>query len=757
MTEVRLPLYRRAPNRHVIPYLVLLISVLASSATAYFMARAASIHERGRFDSAARDAHSAIQTRIETYLALLRSACGLFGASDEVRRDEFEAFADRLDLRRRYPGIQGIGYSARIRAGELPAFVAWARRQGIPGFHVWPETPRPEYHSIIYLEPLDRRNEAAIGYDMFTEPTRRAAMERAAATGLAAASGRVTLVQEIESRKQPGFLIYLPVYAKGMPTGSTDQRLAALRGFVYSPFRAGDLLSNLFVSDQEPVVDVQVYDLHAGRKASLLFDSRSGDAGFEPRFTRSDRIEVASRPWTLVVTSRPLLEQSAERRMAWWTFFTGLALSVALFGLLRSEVTARDAAEHAADTLQQSQDALHSSARELERVVAAEREAHAEAAEANRLKDEFLATLSHELRTPLGSILGWATMLRQGRLAKQQQERALDVIERNARSLAELVDDLLEVSRIVTGKLHLDPRIVDIAPSIEAALDAVRPMADAKGVVLEWRPRSLGRVFGDPDRIQQVAWNLLSNAIKFTPSGGRVVAVLDEEHREVVLTVADTGIGIAPAFLPHVFERFRQADSSTARRHGGMGLGLAIVRHLVEAQGGTVSVESAGEGAGAAFTVRLPSRRMASEERAARDGSEPNRGKDNRPLGDARVLVVDDEPDARDLVGAVVESGGGRPVLSASAADALDALRSGRFDLIIADIGMPGVDGLDFMRAVRALPGEAGGQVPALALTAYGRAEDRLRALDAGYQAHMVKPARPDDIMDAAAALIAGR
>jgi signal transduction histidine kinase len=750
------PIFRRAPSRQVVPYLVLALCVVASAATAYIASRTADVQEQLRFDNATRNVREAAQTRIETYLALLRAEAGLFTAVDEVRRDQFQAFAARLDLRGKYPGIQGIGFTTRVTAHELPVLVASMRAQGLPDFHVWPSDARPEYHSIIHLEPLDRRNAAAIGYDMYTEATRRAAMDKAARTGTAAASGKVTLVQEIEGQKQPGFLIYLPVYRRGMPLGSDAERSAALRGFVYSPFRAGDLLSHLFAVGDQRGVDVQVFDLHRDRPESLLFDSRDGNRDHEPRFVSPVRVDVAGRPWWIVVSSRPVLEQSPERAMAGWTLATGFALSLALFALVRLEVRARTSAEGAADSLQRSQAALHESATELERVVAAERVAHTEAAEANRVKDEFLATLSHELRTPLNAILGWATMLREGRLNPEQRSRALDVIERNARSQAELVDDLLDVSRIITGKLRLEAKPIDAAPAIEAAVDSVRPMAEAKGVQLEWRQETRGRVLGDPDRIQQIAWNLLSNAIKFTPSGGRVVASVRARDAQVEFAVTDNGVGIDPAFLPHVFERLRQADSSTTRQHGGLGLGLAIVRHLVEAHGGTVRAESAGLGHGTTFIVTLPLRQTS---KAAASGQRTPRGSltGQRQLLDARVLVLDDEADARDLISAIVQDRGGLVVQAASAGDAMDAMRSASVDLIIADIGMPGRDGLDFIRDVRSLPSDSGGSVPAIALTAYGRPEDRERALNAGFQVHMVKPVPPQDIVAVAEELLRGR
>lgn len=740
--------------RGSVPFLVLAVCLLVTAAVVYFIGLTVEVQERMRFDNAARRARTAISTRMETYLALLRAEVGLFAASVEVTRDEFAEFADHLELRRRYPGSQGVGYSIRVMPRELPRLVASMRAQGVPNFRVWPDTPRSEYHAIIYLEPLDRRNAAAIGYDMYTEPTRRVAMERAARTGMAAATGRVTLVQEIEGERQPGFLVYLPVYEKSAALSTEAQRMEALRGFVYSPFRAGDLLSNLFPLEPEREVDVQVFDLHRGDSPSVLFDSQRGQPQRDPKFISRDRLEVAGRPWLLVVSSRPVLERSPERTLAWWTLVGGLVLSLALFALVRSEMRARAQAELASESLRASEAAVQQTAQALERMVEAERAAHVAAAEANRAKDEFLATLSHELRTPLNAILGWATMLQTRRLAPDQQERAVTVIERNARSQAELVDHLLDVSRIVTGKLPLDLKAIDLAPSIQAAVDAVRPMAEAKGVALEWVAEARGPVLGDPDRVQQVAWNLLTNAIKFTPAGGVVTSVLRTVEGHVEFTVRDTGIGITREFLPHVFERFRQADSSTTREHRGLGLGLAIVRYLVEAHGGSVTVDSEGPGRGSLFSVRLPVRAetrpaLAAASRAPE--AEPPQGQ----LEGVRVLVVDDEADTRELVATVLRSHGASPTQAGSTSEAMARLAADRFDVILADIGMPGEDGIELIRRVRGLPPGEGGRLPALALTAYGRSEDRQRVLDAGFQAHLVKPALPAEIVFAIAGLVA--
>jgi len=393
-----------------------------------------------------------------------------------------------------------------------------------------------------------------------------------------------------------------------------------------------------------------------------------------------------------------------------------------------------------------SKEALKRSEERLRVVFNSEREARAVAEEASRLKDEFLATVSHELRTPLAAVLGWTHLLRGGRLDEKASAHALETVERNARSQNQLIEDLLDVSRIITGKLRLDVRAVAPAEVIEAAVEAVLPAAGAKDIRLDKiLDTGVSSISGDPSRLQQVVWNLLSNAIKFTPRGGRVHVRLERVNSNVEISVSDSGDGISPEFLPYVFDRFRQADGSTRRQYGGLGLGLAIVRHLVELHGGTVRADSAGEGQGATLTVRLPLvpiyQRDSGAERvhpAASDAHRPVEYPDK--LDGLKVLVVDDERDTLALIEELLTQCGAEVFTASSSAEALELLRDLTPGIIVSDIGMPGEDGFEFIRKVRELPPERGGRIPAVALTAYARAEDRLRVLRSGYQMHVAKP-----------------
>jgi CheY-like chemotaxis protein/nitrogen-specific signal transduction histidine kinase len=378
---------------------------------------------------------------------------------------------------------------------------------------------------------------------------------------------------------------------------------------------------------------------------------------------------------------------------------------------------------------------------------------YSEAHEANRIKDEFLATISHELRTPLTAILGWAQMLHGGKLDETTAQRAVNSIERNAKSQAHLIEDLLDISRIITGKLRLDVRPVDLAPIIETAVDGVRPAADAKDIrLLKVIDERAGLISGDPDRLQQVLWNLLSNAIKFTPRGGRVQVRFERVESYAQITVSDTGQGIHADFLPYMFDLFRQADSTITRTHGGLGLGLAIVRRVVEMHGGSVQADSDGEGQGATFTVTFPLTGLRPIEEAGADSTHHGALMhgllfDGAPaLKGLHVLVVDDEPETRELLVTVLSKCGAEVKASASAKDAIEALKQWPADVLVSDIGMPGEDGYDLIRKVRAMEPERGGRIPAVALTAYARAEDRLRALSAGFQMHVPKPVEPVEL-----------
>lgn len=396
---------------------------------------------------------------------------------------------------------------------------------------------------------------------------------------------------------------------------------------------------------------------------------------------------------------------------------------------------------------------------EREELLKSERAARSEAEAASRLKDEFLATVSHELRTPLNAMLGWTSLLRAGNLGSEEMPRALEVIERNARSQAKIIEDLLDVSRIITGKLNLEIKQFDAAGLIKAVIESVAPAAAAKEINIRQNIVAGDNfIYGDAARLQQVLWNLLTNSIKFTPPGGRIELKLHREDSNLIIAVSDTGKGIAAEFLPHVFDRFRQADGTTTRHFGGLGLGLAIVRHLVEQHGGTVAVASDGENKGATFTIKLPfAASLQTKSEPLQNSVQPPENGCPKPangLDGLNILVVDDEIDTLEMLKIFLESSGAKVTAANSVAEALENLQTDLPDVIISDIGMPGVNGYQFMENIRELSPERGGKIPAVALTAYARNEDKQRALRSGYQTHVAKPVEINSLVSTIASVV---
>jgi PAS domain S-box-containing protein len=1049
-------------GRRLIPYLVLAIGMLFTLMVSYRLAKVTEAEDGARFQGVVTEVHTSIESRLETYKALLLAGTGLFAATESVDANEFRSFVKSLSLAEHYPGIQGIGFSIRLRPDERNAFVAAMRRDGQVNFDVWPATDRDEYHSIIYLEPQNERNRVALGYDMFTDSVRRAAMERARDTGLPALSGHVTLVQEIDpNNRQAGFLIYAPVYRNDLPTTNETERREALVGFVYSPFRADDFLRGVVSGKSYDDIEFQIFDGTEPKPENLLHDSTVA-AGLarttgQPRFVATTRLDVAGRPWTITYASRPGFNLSYVRSWVPYTFLAGTLLSVLFFVVARSQTRARDKAERSEaemresearvrqtlaerqraedavregeeryrelvenandivftldlegnvrsvnkavqsitgyaqnellamnmkdfltptsaesarkmterklageertnyevdvqtkdgrlltleissrlamsggkptgvqgvardiTTRRQAEEALRQAdqralseyerllervaglaqtlgtARDLlaifrglkefalasvpcnglfvslydpirdvrtacygwaddeeidtselppmpvtstgpnsravrtnqvvitndymsetlghpavlvgpdnglrpqsslsapmsvmgrivgaievqtyqkaayrdedatamrmaanltavaiENVALLEREstARANAEESNRLKDEFLATVSHELRTPLTAILGWSRMLESDSLDNDMARRAIDTIKRNAKSQAQIIDDILDVSRIITGNLYLELNPLELESVLEAAVNVVRPTAEAKGIQLELDFEEPVAVSGDTNRLQQVFWNLLSNAVKFTPSGGKVNVNLRRIDSEAEITVTDTGQGITAKFLPFVFDRFRQADSTSTRQHGGLGLGLAIARHLIEIHGGAIEAKSLGEGQGATFIVRLPlvgSRVVAPPDEPA--GVEKSGPKSPEMLSGLHVLLVDDDEDTLEMLSAALRQRSANVTAVSSASEALAAIRTVRPDVLISDIAMPGVDGYQLMEKVLALNLKPA--LPAIAITAYAKEEDKATALAAGYQRYLSKPVELGEFISAVA------
>jgi signal transduction histidine kinase/ActR/RegA family two-component response regulator len=529
----------------------------------------------------------------------------------------------------------------------------------------------------------------------------------------------------------------------------------------------------------QPTIDVDVFSLYAPsndsraalerfghpRTTSILAPTLRGegvirlaDVRDDPRYQQMDpRGETSEASQVRSYLAVPVVARSGS-------VIGGLLFGHRKVGVFteRSERLVLGIAAQAAiaiDNARLYEDATRS-ADERARLLDAERAARVEIERISLVKDEFLATLSHELRTPLNAVLGWSGVLL-SRVQDPEVRRGLETIARNARAQAQLIDDLLDMNRIVSGKIRLDVQRLELAAIVEAALDSVRPSAEAKWITVRRTiDPAAGLVFGDPNRLQQVVWNLLTNAVKFTPKGGKIDVIVQRVDSHVQIDVRDSGMGISAEFLPHLFERFRQADSSTTRKYGGLGLGLSIVKQLVELHGGGVEAQSGGDGQGATFTVSLPLRAVRD---SAPPGEHPTTGRapvlgaPEVSLAGLMVLVVDDEPDARELVRSVLSLAGADVVVAASAAEGIKCVTARQPDVIVSDIGMPERDGYQFVRQVRDLGSARGGKTPAIALTAFARSEDRTRAMLAGYQVHMSKPIEPQELVATISSLATNR
>ena len=546
------PVRGRARIRvHGTPWLVLVASVALTLTAAAVVSRSARERDEGRFRNAMQAANDRIEGRINVYIASLRGGVALFAASDTVTEDEFRRYVDRLDIHNSFPGIQGIGYSTR-------------EAYGLPG-------ERDERHAIRYLEPRDARNQAALGFDMYEETTRRLAMRRARDLGEAALSGRVRLVQEIFGDPQPGFLIYLPLYARGATPATVEARRAELLGFIYAPFRADDLFDGIFGSEQFPRVSFTVYDAATPDPGAVLHSSLRAP-GHTPAHTGVSRLEIGGRIWTVIYESQPMFERGSGRFLIPLGTLAGLLFSGWLFWLARRLSHQRHIAE-----------------------------------EASQAKSAFLANMSHELRTPLNAISGYVDLMQLGipdPVSAAQQEY-LSRIQRAQQHLLTLINDVLNFAKLEAGRIEFRMEPTRVSATVADAMSMLLPSAGPAGLQLESREGPDVWVAGDEEKIRQILLNLMSNAIKFTNAGGRVDVFWERTGDRVNICVRDTGIGIDAAEQERIFDAFMQADSDLTRERQGTGLGLSISRSLARGMSGDLTVASR-VGEGSTFTLTLP-------------------------------------------------------------------------------------------------------------------------------------------------------
>ncbi|HEX3854906.1 MAG TPA: ATP-binding protein [Polyangiaceae bacterium] len=616
------------------------------------------------------------------------------------------AFADIVDtILERVIGRPFADFVAHRQQHALAGLLEGAATRPTTG-EMWLRTPgareRPVYLSATRNSPEEGPGVSVIVTDLTAQKRNEeiVASERLA-NAILEQSAEPIIVCDVEGR-----VIRASLAARGIAGG----RLLGRRFFEAFPLRTRP-------GEEHPVVSALRGNTTTGRELTLTLAGRA--------------------PRSFLCTAAPLLDDDARI----------LGCVVALV-----DISDRKRVESARSMLLDAERSARASA-EL---------ARGEAEASSRAKDEFLATVSHELRTPLNAMLGWSQLLTNNSLSDDKLAHALEVIQRNVLAQSRLVEDLLDVSRIISGQMRLEVQPVDAVRVVSAAIESAKPAIGAKQIELEVSlDPNAGQVLGDANRVQQVIWNLLSNATKFTPPGGKISVQVRRVNSSVEITVSDTGQGMEPEFLPFVFDRFRQADGSFARRHGGLGLGLSIARHLVELHGGTITVDSTGVGRGSRFEVRLPYVGMCTTPLPISNGV-PNA--EFRPpselavpeLRGIRVLVVDDDDDSRDLAVSILEKCQAIAVPASSAEEALSIIVSEHPDVLVSDIGMPGMDGYDLMRAVRALPDERAQRVPAVAVTAYARSEDQQRALAEGFQLHLAKPIEPAAFASAVARLSRG-
>lgn len=601
------------PQIFNLSYLVLAVLILLTIGITYNFYKSAQTKDSIRFNNQVNRLHSSIENKINLYVALLKGTRGFIEATPELTRQKFAGYIDRLDLRNKHTGIQGIGYSKIIAPLEREALTRKMQSEGFSDFKIYPDFERDFYQAIVFIEPLDERNRAALGFDMTTELARREAMERARNTGSAAATAQVVLAQETGEHRN-GFLIYLPVYAEGNLPETEQQRKNNLIGFIFSPFRFDDFLSEVYKNTPDKDINIKIYDKEINPQ-NLLTQTESvnhkkadfadiGQVDFtnltDEQHRTQTELNVAGRNWIIEYNALPSF---TEQSSVGWTpliLLCGFAFSFMLFGMTYWEAAARAETEKTAAELLVVQ-------KQREVLLVKEREARLVAEQSNATKDEFIAIVSHELKTPLNAIGGWARILKNKDIPVNTRELALRKIDKNLRAQASLVEQLLSYSDIISGKNNLNQERVDFSEVFDEACERINPLAQEKNIEFTKKSESSDLfVCGDKEKLKIVVHNLLSNAMKFTQNGGNVEAELRRADGEIQLTVKDDGRGIGAEFLPFVFERYKQADNPNTRDYGGLGLGLTISKHIVNLHQGKITAASGGKGKGSVFTVKIP-------------------------------------------------------------------------------------------------------------------------------------------------------
>lgn len=595
------------------PYIVLVVLLTLTIGITFNFYRSAKSKDLIRFNSEVERIQTAFEMRFGLYISLLKGGRGFVETVDPLNRRSFAAYVKNLEIDKNYSGIQGIGFTKVILPDERDKLIQQMKTEGYPDFKIFPEGNRNIYQSIVFLEPQNERNQTVIGYDMSTESNRREALDRARDSAAEAATAKIYLLQETTSEKQAGFLIYFPVYKNGIVPATVNERRENLEGFVYSPFRAGNFLNEILTGSSSNSIGIAIFDgdenianllARSPNERSLASEStEKGSTIYQDgseSYKDSVDFDVAGRTWKINYFT---LQQFDEQSSVGWTpfiFLSGVSFSFLLFGMIYWEASARVKLEEKALELVESENEKHI-------LFEKEQSARLLAERANATKDEFLAVVSHELKTPLNAIGGWTKILEGENVTPEIRQLALGKIDKNLRRQSKLVEEVLNYSQILAGKDGVAHTEIEISIVAEKACEEIETAAVSKNIILTKSVDLTGqKLLADEEQLLIAFRNILSNAIKFTESGGQIDVKAFEENGHLNFVVSDTGRGISPDFLPHIFERFSQADSSTTRDSGGLGLGLTIANQIVKLHNGTISVESGGNGKGSTVSIKVP-------------------------------------------------------------------------------------------------------------------------------------------------------
>lgn len=586
------------------PYYVLFFSLILTIGATILFYQSAKAKDDIRFSNNVNRARFSLENRIGLYVALLKAGRGFIQSSNDLNRQRFKNFVESLELEKNYYGAQGIGYSKTIRREERDSFITAIRTQGIANYDIFPASEKDIYQPVVYIEPANESNQKVLGFDLSSEENRLEAMLNARDTAAAAATGKIILLQENELDRHPGFLIYLPIYSSGEEPPTVEERQKTLQGYIYSPFRARNFLQDVQNNAGTGDIIITIYDGLPNAENILARTETVGVRNFSQQisgdYSTQNEIDVGGRRWTIQYTSLPAFAAQSSVNWTPLIFLCGLIFSLLLFGMTYWEAITRA-------KLQETANDLTDSERQIQGLLEKEQAARRLAETANATKDEFISVVSHELRTPLNAIAGWARILKSDDLSDNTKRLALQKIEKNLRLQTTLVEDLLNYSQLVSSNENLEKKELDCSEIFEIVYTEFEKVARKKGIDITMENNLNGqKIFGDADKIKIVIVNLFSNALKFTPPDGNIKALLNEKDDFIQIRIEDSGSGISPEFLPHIFDRFSQYDTSTTRKFGGLGLGLAVSEHIVKLHNGIIEAKSEGEGKGSTFSVKLP-------------------------------------------------------------------------------------------------------------------------------------------------------